>query len=83
MIDLNKIARQLVVVGKGILAADESTGTIGKRFAKTRIDLSIAAFAAIADLKLVAVSLRLKMAVKSFTQLTDYQKVCLVTQETY
>jgi len=32
MADLNEIARALVASGKGILAADESTGTIKKRF---------------------------------------------------
>src|SRR3984957_8264609 len=31
---LNKIACQMVAKGKGILAADESTGTIKKRFDK-------------------------------------------------
>src|ERR1700712_2982684 len=30
--ELNKVARAMVASGKGILAADESTGTIGKRF---------------------------------------------------
>ena len=30
---LNKIAVKMVVPGTGILAADESTGTIGKRLA--------------------------------------------------
>ena len=30
--DLNKVARAMVTSGKGILAADESTGTIKKRF---------------------------------------------------
>jgi fructose-bisphosphate aldolase class I len=30
--DLNKVARAMVTPGKGILAADESTGTIKKRF---------------------------------------------------
>jgi fructose-bisphosphate aldolase class I len=30
--DLNKIANAMVVPGKGILAADESSGTIKKRF---------------------------------------------------
>lgn len=30
--ELNKVARAMVAPGKGILAADESTGTIGKRF---------------------------------------------------
>jgi fructose-bisphosphate aldolase class I len=30
--DLNRIARQMVESGRGILAADESTGTIGRRF---------------------------------------------------
>src|SRR5471032_2003938 len=30
--ELNKVALALVAPGKGILAADESTGTIGKRF---------------------------------------------------
>jgi fructose-bisphosphate aldolase class I len=30
--ELEKIARKMVAPGKGILAADESTGTIKKRF---------------------------------------------------
>ena len=30
--ELIKTAREIVAPGKGILAADESTGTIGKRF---------------------------------------------------
>ncbi len=30
--DLNKVAQAMVAPGKGILAADESTGTIKKRF---------------------------------------------------
>src|SRR5258708_13927766 len=30
--DLNKVALALVAAGKGVLAADESTGTIKKRF---------------------------------------------------
>ena len=30
--ELNKIAQAMVAPGKGILAADESTGTIKKRF---------------------------------------------------
>ena len=34
VLELNKIAKQMVAPGKGILAADESTGTIGKRFDK-------------------------------------------------
>ena len=32
--ELNKIACRMVAKGKGILAADESTGTIKKRFDK-------------------------------------------------
>ena len=32
--ELNKIARAMTAEGKGILAADESTGTIQKRFDK-------------------------------------------------
>ncbi len=35
---LEKIARQIVVDGKGILAADESTSTIAKRFAKINVE---------------------------------------------
>lgn len=31
--ELSKIANAIVVPGKGILAADESTGTMGKRLA--------------------------------------------------
>jgi fructose-bisphosphate aldolase class I len=37
LLELKKTAEALVAPGKGILAADESTGTLGKRFAK--IDL--------------------------------------------
>lgn len=32
LVELNRVARALVAPGKGILAADESTSTIGKRF---------------------------------------------------
>lgn len=35
---LNEVARQMVADGKGILAADESTGTIEKRFAKISVE---------------------------------------------
>jgi len=35
---LNKIALAIVADGKGILAADESTGTIAKRFEKINVD---------------------------------------------
>ena len=38
--DLESTARRLVVPGKGILAADESTGTIEKRFAAVGVDLT-------------------------------------------
>src|SRR5437660_4155365 len=36
--DLNKIARAMVTPGKGILAADESSGTIKKRFDAIKVD---------------------------------------------
>jgi len=36
--ELNKIARAMVAPGKGILAADESTGTIGKRFDSIKVE---------------------------------------------
>jgi fructose-bisphosphate aldolase class I len=35
---LNEVARQMVAPGKGILAADESTGTIEKRFQKIGVE---------------------------------------------
>ena len=35
--ELIKNARYIVQKGKGILAADESTGTIGKRFAEVNV----------------------------------------------
>jgi len=35
--ELSKIANAIVAPGKGILAADESTGTIGKRFEKIKV----------------------------------------------
>lgn len=38
MSELNNIAKQMVAPGKGILAADESTPTIGKRFAKIEVE---------------------------------------------
>lgn len=38
MSELNKIARQMVASHKGILAADESTPTIGKRLAKINVE---------------------------------------------
>jgi len=36
--ELKSIAKQMVAPGKGILAADESTGTIGKRFDKISVE---------------------------------------------
>jgi len=36
--ELAEIAKQIVTPGKGILAADESTGTIGKRFANINLE---------------------------------------------
>ena len=36
--ELSETARAIVASGKGILAADESTGTIGKRFAAINLD---------------------------------------------
>ena len=36
--ELAAIAKQIVTPGKGILAADESTGTIGKRFANISLE---------------------------------------------
>lgn len=38
MSSLNEIAKQMVAGGKGILAADESTPTIGKRFSKINVE---------------------------------------------
>src|ERR1700690_2204287 len=36
--ELNKIAKQMVAPGKGILAADESMNTVGKRFAGINLE---------------------------------------------
>jgi fructose-bisphosphate aldolase class I len=36
--ELNKIAKQMVAAGKGILAADESINTVGKRFASINLE---------------------------------------------
>ncbi|MBV9044967.1 MAG: fructose-bisphosphate aldolase, partial [Alphaproteobacteria bacterium] len=36
--ELNEIARKMVAKGRGILAADESTGTIQKRFDKIGVE---------------------------------------------
>jgi fructose-bisphosphate aldolase, class I len=38
MTPLAEIAQAIAAPGKGILASDESTGTIGKRFAKQGIE---------------------------------------------
>ena len=38
--DLNKIALAMVTPGKGILAADESSGTIKKRFDAIGVELT-------------------------------------------
>ena len=38
MSDIENIAKQMVAKGKGILAADESTGTMTKRLASVRVD---------------------------------------------
>ena len=36
--ELIQTARDICATGKGILAADESTGTIGKRFATINVE---------------------------------------------
>lgn len=36
--ELKRVAESIVAPGKGILAADESTGTIGKRFADISVE---------------------------------------------
>lgn len=36
--ELIKTAKEICAPGKGILAADESTGTIGKRFASINVE---------------------------------------------
>lgn len=41
MVSLNAIARKLVEPGKGILAADESEGTIAKRFATIELPVTL------------------------------------------
>ena len=38
MTNINEIAKQMVVPGKGILAADESSGTIKKRFDSINVE---------------------------------------------
>ena len=38
--DLNKVALAMVAPGKGILAADESSGTIKKRFDAIKVELT-------------------------------------------
>lgn len=37
--DLNKVAQAMVTPGKGILAADKSTGTIKKRFDAIKVEI--------------------------------------------
>ena len=36
--ELCEVAQQLTAPGKGLLASDESTGTIGKRLAKSGVE---------------------------------------------
>ena len=38
--DLNKVAEAMVAPGKGLLAADESTGTIKKRFDAIKVEFT-------------------------------------------
>ena len=38
LVDLNKVAQAMVMPGKGILAADESSGTIKKRFDAIKVE---------------------------------------------
>src|SRR5665811_97922 len=38
LFDLNKVAQAMVAQGKGVLAADESTGTITKRFDAIKVE---------------------------------------------
>ena len=38
MSDIENITKQILASGKGILAADESTGTMTKRLANVKID---------------------------------------------
>ena len=38
---LNDVANAMVADGKGILAADESTGTIGKRFDQINLESTV------------------------------------------
>src|ERR1700735_2025655 len=38
LFDLNKVAEAMVATGKGLLAADESTGTIKKRFDAIKVE---------------------------------------------
>ena len=39
LFDLNKVAHAMVAPGKGILAADESSGTIRKRFDAIKVEI--------------------------------------------
>ena len=41
MSNLENIAKKMVMPGKGILAADESSGTIKKRFDSISVELSL------------------------------------------
>jgi len=39
--ELIRVAREIAHPGKGILAADESTGTIGQRFSSIQVENNI------------------------------------------
>ena len=41
MSELENIARQMIAKGKGILAADESTGTMTKRLASVNVESTL------------------------------------------
>ena len=41
MSEIEKIAKQMVAKGKGILAADESTGTMTKRLSSVNVESTL------------------------------------------
>ena len=71
MASLNAIAKKLVASGKGILAADESEGTIAKRFALIGLPVTLETRR---DYR--------EMLFRSTGAMTDYISGVILTEET-
>lgn len=66
--ELKKIAEQIVAPGKGILAADESTSTIGKRLQAINVENNEANRQAYRQLLFTANKVPKRLAMRAITQ---------------